>query len=97
MSYNCLGCIQTKTADYDEAYKNLMLALNIRKETMPEKHPYVAMSYYSLGLYYNKKAQPREALENFQRAVEIYKFSVPHTHQILKSAQEAADRLANKT
>lgn len=70
---NCLGISFFKISNYEEALKHHLQALELFKELLGEKHPYVAKSLNNVGLAYRELGKYKEALKYFMEALELSK------------------------
>ncbi len=74
-----LGIIYNVTGKTQQAEEQLLKALSLRKELLPEKHELIAASYNDLGLVYTS-LDPDRALDYYDEALAIYQQLHEETH-----------------
>ena len=67
-----LGIIYNVTGKTQQAEEQLLKALSIRKELLPEMHELIAASYNDLGLVYTS-IDPEKTLDYYDQALVVYK------------------------
>lgn len=68
---NTLGLIYNVTGKWQQAEEQLVKALSLRKDKLPETHELIAASYNDLGLVYTR-IDPNKSLDYYDRALSIY-------------------------
>ncbi|MEQ8426091.1 MAG: tetratricopeptide repeat protein, partial [Cyclobacteriaceae bacterium] len=66
-----LGIIYNVTGKTQQAEEQLLKALSIRREQLPETHELIAATYNDLGLVYTR-IDPDKALDYYDRALAVY-------------------------
>ncbi|MEZ4972184.1 MAG: CHAT domain-containing protein [Cyclobacteriaceae bacterium] len=74
-----LGIIYNVTGKTQQAEEQLLRALSLRKEQLPENHELMAASYNDLGLVYTN-IDPDKALSYYDQALEVYQALHESTH-----------------
>ncbi len=74
-----LGIIYNVTGKTQQAEEQLLRALSLRKEQLPEKHELMAATYNDLGLVYTN-IDPDKALSYYDQALEVYQALHEATH-----------------
>ncbi|CAF3945139.1 unnamed protein product [Rotaria sp. Silwood1] len=81
-----LGTLLLKKGDYIGALENCEKALDISKQTLPQKHPHIATSYNNIGLVYKDKGDYDNALDYCKQALDIWKQTLPEEHPDIASS-----------
>lgn len=74
-----LGIIYNVTGKSQQAEEQLLRALSLRKEVLPEKHELIAATYNDLGLVYTT-LDAEKAMDYYNQSLEIYKQLHEATH-----------------
>ena len=64
-------------------------ALEIRRKTLPPKHPHIAHSLLGLGQLLTARGKPQEAEPMLKEAVEIRRAALPKGHPEIGEAEKA--------
>ncbi len=70
--YDETYAISLRMADYDEAIRCALKALEIRNKTLDKYHPALAGSYRNLAHTYQEMGRPVEAMANIIKAMKIF-------------------------
>jgi Tfp pilus assembly protein PilF/energy-coupling factor transporter ATP-binding protein EcfA2 len=76
----CAYIYKSVLVDYEKALDYYYKSLEIRKETLPSNHPFIATSYNNIGVIYKNKGDNDKALEYYYKSLEIYKETLPPNH-----------------
>lgn len=74
-----LGIIYNVTGKSQQAEEQLLKALSLRKEALPESHELIAATYNDLGLVYTS-LDPEKALDYYDQSLKIYQQLHEKTH-----------------
>ncbi|CAF1210258.1 unnamed protein product [Adineta ricciae] len=81
--YHQLGIIKNKQSEYREAARYYAMALDIRRETLPESHPELASSYNSIGEMYQNIGEYSTALSYCEKSLQIRQQTHPENRRDL--------------
>ena len=72
-SYNGLGNVYEKQGKLDEAFEQLRMSLEIKRQIFGgDKHPDVAKSLNNMAMVYEKQKQSDHALDHYEKALQIF-------------------------
>jgi CHAT domain-containing protein len=74
-----LGLVYWSNGKYVQAEENQLMALSLRKESLPENHELIAASYNDLGLIYSQ-LDVDKAIEYYEMAAQVYEVSHGKSH-----------------
>jgi tetratricopeptide (TPR) repeat protein len=77
---------------YQKAIDSVKEALDIQRETLPRKHPEIAITFYNMGIIYKELHDYNQAYDNYIKAAEIFS----ETHPYIRRALEALCRIELK-
>jgi len=79
-TYERLGNAKYDQGQYKEALELHEKALEIRQQTLPPNHPYLAMSYNNIGMVYRSMGEYPQALSYYEKDLAISRQSLPSNH-----------------
>ena len=75
-----------RKGNYTAALDYYQKALVIRKKTLPENHPDIALSYGNIGVVYFRKGEYRNAYNYLKKAYEIFRSKHGDKHPMTQQA-----------
>jgi tetratricopeptide (TPR) repeat protein len=87
------GKIQIEHGDYISAYKNLKVALQRKRKTLPSDHPSLASTLNDMGIVQEKLGNITKALACYTKALEIRRKSLPSDHLDIAECCTNIDRI----
>ena len=92
-SYNNIGTVHQKKAEYDKALEYFQKSLAIDLKKLGPEHPSVATSYSNMAYAYKAKKDLAKAKEYWEKAYAVFLKKLGPNHPNTKLVKEKLDAL----